>query len=73
MLGAIKICEGSKPDPKLCGLDFHFYKKEKESFRIIDIGCIECLVGRIRDVERNQWAVVDRTGSLIRDVYIHDS
>jgi len=69
MLGAIKTCEGSKPDPKL-GLDFHFYQKEKGTFSIVDIGCIECLVGRIRDVERKQWAIVDRTGSLVRNVDI---
>ena len=29
MLGAIKTCEGSKPDPKLLGLSFQFYKKER--------------------------------------------
>lgn len=72
MLGAIKTCEGSKPDLKLKHLDFHFYKKEKESFSIVDVGCIECLVGRVRDVERKQWAIVDRTGSLVRDVSIQD-
>jgi hypothetical protein len=72
MLGAIKTCEGSKPDSNLLGLDFQFYQKEKEAFSIVDIGCIECLVGRVRDVERRRWAIVDRTGSLVRDVYIQD-
>lgn len=72
MLGAIKTCEGSKPDPKLFGLDFHFYQKEREAFSIVDIGCIECLVGRVRDVERKKWAIVDRTGSLVRNVYLED-
>jgi hypothetical protein len=72
ILGAIKTCEGSKPDPKLLGLDFQFYKKEKEAFSIVDIGCVECLVGRVRDMERKQWVIVDRTGSLVRDVYIQD-
>ena len=72
MLGAINTCEGSKPDPKLFGLNFQFYKKEREAFRVVDIGCIECLVGRVRDVERKQWAIVDRTGSLVRDVYMQD-
>ena len=72
MLGAIKTCEGSKPDPKLLGLSFQFYKKEREAFSVVDIGCIECLVGRVRDVERKQWAIVDRTGSLVRDVYIQN-
>ena len=65
MLGAIKTCEGCKPDPKLLNLGFQFYQKEREAFSIVDIGCIECLVGRVRDVERKQWAIVDRTGSLI--------
>lgn len=72
MLGAIKTCEGSKTDPKLLGLDFHFYQKERDAFSVVDIGCIECLVGRLRDVERKQWAIVDRTGSLVRNVYIQD-
>jgi hypothetical protein len=72
MLGAIKTCEESKPDPKLPGLGFKFYQKEREAFRVVDINCIECLVGRLRDVERKQWAIVDRTGSLVRNVYIQD-
>jgi len=72
ILGAIKTCDGSKPDPKLLGLDFHFYQKEREAFSIVDIACVECLVGRIKDVERKQWAIVDRTGSLVRNVYIQD-
>ena len=72
MLGAIKTCEGSKPDPKLLGLDFHFYQKEKEVFSIVDIGCVECLVGRVRDAERKQWAIMDRTGSLVQNICIQD-
>jgi len=72
MLGAINTCEGSEPDPKLLGLSFQFYKKEREAFRVVDIRCIECLVGRVRDVERNQWAIVDCTGSLVCDVYMQD-
>jgi len=72
MLGAIKTCDGCKPDPKLLGLDFHFYQKEREAFSIVDIACVECLVGRIRDVERKRWAIVDRTGYLVRNVYIQD-
>ena len=72
MLGAIKTCEGSKPDPSLLDLSFQFYKKERESFSVVDIGCIECLVGRVRDVVRKQWAIVDRTGSLVRDVNMQD-
>jgi len=59
MLGAIKTCEGSKPDPKLLDLGFQFYKKEKEAFSVVDIGCIECLVGRVRDMEGKRWAIVD--------------
>ena len=72
MLGAINTCEGSKHDPKLSDLDFQFYQKERDAFSVVDIACIECLVGRLRDVERKQWAIVDRTGSLVRDVYIQD-
>jgi hypothetical protein len=72
MLGAIKTCEGSKPDSKLPNLSFQFYQRERDAFSVVDIGCIECLVGRLRDVERKQWAIVDRTGSLVRDVFIQD-
>jgi len=72
ILGAIKTCDGCKTDPKLLGLDFHFYQKEREAFSIVDIACVECLVGRIRDVERKKWAIVDRTGYLVRNVYIQD-
>ena len=72
MLGVINTCDDSKPDPKLLDLNFQFYKKEKEAFSVVDIECIECLVGRVRDVEGRRWAIVDRTGSLVRDIYIQD-
>ena len=72
MLGAIHSCENTESDPRLLNLDFHFYKKERDAFRIVDIGCIECLVGRVRDAERKRWAIVDGTGSLVRNVYIQD-
>jgi len=55
-------------DPQLAGLDIHFFSKEKESFDIVDITCIQCLIGRVKAGENN-WAIIDRSGKLAQATY----
>src|SRR5271170_1368480 len=68
-LAAIKTCHLDDPDPQLQGLDIKFYSSEG-AVHIIDITSIQCLIGRIRD--RDRWAIIDRSGSLARALYLED-
>lgn len=51
-----------KDDPKLTGLDFHFFSNKRKAFDVIDITSVQCLVGRIK--ARSSWAIIDRSGKL---------
>lgn len=55
-------------DPQLAGLDIHFFSKEKESFDVVDITCVQCLVGRVI-AGKDNWAIIDRSGKLARAMY----
>jgi hypothetical protein len=66
-LAAIRSCTLDTPEHQLQPLDIHFYSSEGP-LHVIDITSLQCLVGRIRD--RNQWAIIDRSGSLARALYI---
>ncbi|TDL13665.1 hypothetical protein BD410DRAFT_846724 [Rickenella mellea] len=50
-------------------LDMHFYSRQGRT-EVVDITCIQCLVGRIR--YDNQWAIIDRSGSLARALHSDD-
>lgn len=62
-LAAIETCEieRSRDD-----IDAHYYTK-LGSLDMVDVTCIQCLVGRIR-VEGG-WAIIDRSGDLARAIY----
>lgn len=51
-------------------LDIHYYKNlgGKE---VVDADTIACVVGRVRD--REQWAIIDRSGTLSRAVYVDEA
>jgi hypothetical protein len=44
-------------------LDIHFYQ-DLGRLDVVDITCLQCLVGRVRDGTR--WAIIDRSGGLAR-------
>jgi hypothetical protein len=69
-LAAIRTCTPNNPDPQLQGLDIHFYSSEG-AIHVVDITSLQCLVGRIWD--RSMWAIIDRSGSLARALYVEDS
>ncbi|KAI0043591.1 hypothetical protein FA95DRAFT_1546235 [Auriscalpium vulgare] len=54
-------------------LDIHYYTQESKTEEFFDIQCIQCLVGRVRDGSTTQWAVIDRSGSLSRALYVPDT
>ncbi|KAF8801556.1 hypothetical protein BYT27DRAFT_7174014 [Phlegmacium glaucopus] len=59
------------PTPSDFGpLDIHLYSK-MGSLDVVDITTIQCLVGRVRD-RGNTWALIDRSGSLARAIYVDD-
>jgi hypothetical protein len=33
---------------------------------VVDVTCLQCLVGRVKD--NNRWAIIDRSGHLVRAV-----
>lgn len=39
---------------------------------ITDITCIQCLVGRIRTLDKKEWAIIDRSGNQARAVFIDE-
>ena len=65
-LVAIRSCTVNRPDPQLQALDIHFYSSEGP-LHVVDITSLQCLIGRIWD--RDQWAIIDRSGSLARALY----
>lgn len=64
----IHRCDLKQDDPRLAGLDIHFFSKERESFDVIDITGVQCLVGRVK-AGKNTWAIIDRSGKLAQAVY----
>ncbi|KAI0057071.1 hypothetical protein BV25DRAFT_1872566 [Artomyces pyxidatus] len=52
-------------------LDIQYYEEESKTEQFVDIDCVQCLVGRVRDGRR--WAVIDRSGALSRALYIPDA
>ncbi|KAH9941067.1 hypothetical protein B0H21DRAFT_753454 [Amylocystis lapponica] len=54
-------------------LDIHFYSDGAAglgALDVVDISCVQCLVGRVPDGHR--WAIVDRSGTLSRAIYAEE-
>ena len=64
ILGIVHSCAIEATHAKL---DVQYYTKDG-ALEVIDITTIQCLVARVKD--RGQWAIVDRSGSLARALYI---
>jgi len=52
-------------------LDIHYYIKESSTESIVDMTCVQCLVGQVQYVE-NRWAIIDCSGSLSHAVWVTD-
>ncbi|EJF66331.1 hypothetical protein DICSQDRAFT_78704 [Dichomitus squalens LYAD-421 SS1] len=67
ILGVIQSCAVERHNHDL---DLHYYSRLGAT-EVVDIQTIQCAVGRIRD--RNEWAILDRSGELSRALYTEDS
>ncbi|KAJ8089146.1 hypothetical protein PM082_014394 [Marasmius tenuissimus] len=56
-------------DEEILGLDTRF-NKEEGPMHVVDVMNVQCLVGRVKD--RNEWAVVDRSGALAQAEMVED-
>jgi hypothetical protein len=61
VLASIRNCD--VVEKRTNGLGMRYYKKEGYT-EVVDIGTIQCLVGRIFD--RNWWTIIDRSAELAR-------
>ncbi|KAJ4467642.1 hypothetical protein C8J55DRAFT_426246 [Lentinula edodes] len=66
IMAQVKSCKlvGSQ----IPGLDIHFYHG-MGSTHVIDITSLQCVVGRV-PCGKDQWAIIDRSGSLARAEYL---
>jgi hypothetical protein len=39
---------------------------------VVDITCVQCLVGRVPTGQNNQWVIIDRTGTTQQSVHLRD-
>ncbi|KAG6810019.1 hypothetical protein H0H92_013687 [Tricholoma furcatifolium] len=69
ILAAIRTCQVDR-ERQLEELDMHFYLKMGR-LDVVDITCIQALVGRVKDGER-AWGIIDRSGSLARALELHE-
>ncbi|KAJ7771163.1 hypothetical protein DFH07DRAFT_866511 [Mycena maculata] len=53
-------------------LDMQYYEKEGP-IEVIDMSCIQCLVGRVKTMDRKRWAIIDHSGSSARPYYDPDA
>lgn len=65
ILAAIRNCN----DPRKRGnLDIHYYSQEGR-LEVVDMTCVQCLVGRFRTLDNTKWAIIDRSGDLARATF----
>jgi hypothetical protein len=66
ILAGIETCEVQRSTD----LDIHYFNKLSGSLDVVDITCVQCLVGRIPVA--SGWAIIDRSGDLARALYAVD-
>jgi hypothetical protein len=63
ILAAIRTC----CNPRMTGDNGIYYYSREGPLEVVDMECVQCLVGRIKD--GNEWAIVDRSGGCARPVF----
>ncbi|EIN14532.1 hypothetical protein PUNSTDRAFT_59555 [Punctularia strigosozonata HHB-11173 SS5] len=66
LLAVIRSCDVTRKHPRL---DIHYYKRDGR-LEVVDLTAIQCLVGRIPVPTSNEWAIIDRSGTLARALYV---
>lgn len=69
VLAALSTCKLESTPSSLNALDIHFYSSLNDTLDIVDIVCLQCLVGRVPMDGGRQWAIIDRSGNLARAVF----
>jgi hypothetical protein len=44
-----------------------YYYSQLGNFGVVDIACVQCVVGRVKD--GNQWAILDRSNDQVRPTF----
>lgn len=66
VLGAVRPAIDVRAHPTL---QSHFsYTKLRTSVDVVDIQCVQCVVGRVRDGKG--WSIFDHSGSLARAIFV---
>jgi len=66
ILAAIRTCA----DPRIKGENNIYYYSREGQLEIVDMECVQCLVGRVKD--GNEWAIIDRSEDCGRLVFVND-
>jgi hypothetical protein len=67
VLAVLVKCKVTRAHPSL---DIHYYPDGaagEGQMDVLDLQCVHCAVGRVLD--RREWAVIDRSGSLARALF----
>ena len=64
ILSAIHTCS----NPQIKGENGMFYYSQEGHLEVVDIGCVQCLVGRVKD--GNEWAIIDHSESSARPTFV---
>jgi hypothetical protein len=66
ILAAIRSCA----DLYMKGDNGFYYYSREGRLEVVDMGCVQCLVGRVRDGK--EWAIVDRSEGYARPVFMRE-
>jgi hypothetical protein len=64
ILAAIRACA----DLQMKGEDNTYYYSREGHLEIVDMECVQCLVGRVKDGK--EWAIVDRSDGCARPEFV---
>ena len=64
ILAAVHVCY----NPQTKGENGIYYYSRDGHLEVVDITCIQCLVRRMKD--GNEWAIVDRSDSAVRPMFV---
>jgi hypothetical protein len=66
ILAAVRTCA----NPRMKGENDIYYYSREGHLEVIDMSCVQCLVGRVKD--GNEWAIIDRSDRCARPVFVED-
>lgn len=68
ILAAIRTCTITSDEP----LDMHQFLRLGR-LEVVDMTCVQCVVGRVPNMENRGWTLIDRSGKLARAVFVTDN